>query len=98
VIIDTDGGPTHFKTRISFFFGTKLPSMFGKCGTQHSDSNEINLFFTKKSIPFHWFFSPPYHGKGECDSHGAVVKRTILLFVLDGNFVCVHHVFLTFFR
>ena len=26
----------------------------------------------------------PYHGKGECDSHGSVVKRKIQLYILDG--------------
>ena len=31
------------------------------------------LFFTG-FVP-QWIYDPPYHGKGECDSHGAVVKR-----------------------
>jgi hypothetical protein len=28
---------------------------------------------------------PPHHGKGECDSHGAVVKKKARVFLLVGK-------------
>ena len=37
----------------------------------------INIDF----IVCHWI-SPPCHGKGECDDHGAVVKTKVKLFLL----------------
>lgn len=38
-------------------------------------------------ITVHWIFAPPNHGKGDCDSHGAVVKKGIRLFILNGMFL-----------
>lgn len=42
----------------------------------------------------HWIFALSNHGKGDCDSHGAVVKRSIRLFVLNGTiyFVAVFNI------
>lgn len=74
----SDGGRAHFKSRISFFFMTTLPDLFGMC---LFSCGSVNNF---QDAVFHWLFSPSNHGKGECDSHGAVVKRGIRLFVLDG--------------
>lgn len=36
-------------------------------------------------FPVHWVFAPSHHGKGECDFHGAIVKKSIKLFVLNGS-------------
>ena len=38
---------------------------------------------TSAGIFVHWIFAPSNHGKGDCDSHGAVVKRRIRRFVLN---------------
>lgn len=86
VWILSDGGRAHFKSRISFYFMTTLPDLFGMFHALCAPSNTIT------GAVFHWLFSPSNHGKGECDSHGAVVKRGIRLFVLDGVYLefCLH--------
>lgn len=35
-------------------------------------------------ITVHWIFAPPHHGKRACDSHGAVVKSGIRMYLLNG--------------
>jgi hypothetical protein len=50
-----------------------------------------------QNLPLHlileatrWWFDPSNHGKGECDSHGAVVKNGMHWFVLNGmNFLYI---------
>lgn len=37
-------------------------------------------------IPIHWIFCPSYHGKGDCDGHGATVKKKIRRWVLNSMF------------
>lgn len=84
VWFDTDGGRQHFKFRISFYFASTLPAILGNLMCVL-----LCLAPAGQGIPVHWIFSPSYHGKGECDSHGAVVKRSIRLFVLDGELAWV---------
>ena len=33
---------------------------------------------------------PPQHGKGECDGHGAVIKRKARLYLVVGKSSCLH--------
>ena len=36
-------------------------------------------------MKIHQITCPPYHGKGECDGHGAVIKRKARLYLLTGK-------------
>jgi hypothetical protein len=83
VWLDSDGGKAHFKSRISFFFASSLPDIFGKYLPWCLNDKYDLLFYV--GVPLHWIYDPSNHGKGECDSHGAVVKKGIKLFVLNGN-------------
>jgi hypothetical protein len=88
VWLDSDGGKAHFKSRISFYFASTLPSLFGMVFMRKFGfllEMFLTLVFFITDIRMHWIFSPSNHGKGDCDSHGAVVKTGAKLFVLNGK-------------
>jgi len=60
-------------------------------GARAHFKSRISLYWATQfqkdhKIKVHWWFDCPYHGKGECDGHGSVVKRKIRRFILKGNF------------
>ena len=71
----TDGG-SHFVSRFAFWSVGKFAKHYG---TFICDK------ITNLEIKIHQITCPPQHGKGECDGHGAVVKRKARLFLLIGK-------------
>jgi hypothetical protein len=86
----TDGAKFHFKTRILFYWASTI---YRNYGISEVGIKQIKIIFLL-GILFHWWFDPPYHGKGECDGHGSVVKRKIRRYILKGVqfilFCCVY--------
>jgi len=88
----TDGG-SHFVSRYAYWDLGKTSRSYSKTGN-----------FPSSQIPFsteiviHQITCPPQHGKGECDGHGAVIKKKARLFLLVGKdgfsyflFLFLHH-------
>jgi hypothetical protein len=75
----TDGG-SHFASRYAYWD-------LGKTSRTHSELLKrisFILFMPPTELKIHQITCPPQHGKGECDGHGAVIKKKARLYLLVG--------------
>lgn len=67
-------------------------------GMQHF-KNRRSMFWASKleqqfDFKFRWIVDPAYHGKGECDGRGALLKKSARLHILKGT-LSPHYVFIS---
>jgi hypothetical protein len=94
----TDGG-SHFASRYAFWD-------LGRTSRLYSNLSFILFFYSdclSSSVSFleikiHQVTCPPQHGKGECDGHGAVIKRKARLYLLVGMYFCSFLDFVLFLK
>ena len=64
IIILSDSGPVHFKSKEGIYSLNK--TIDDVC----TELKEKGLLNQDHHIKGYWFFFPPYHGKGPCDGRG----------------------------
>ena len=79
IINVTDGG-NHFVSRFAFWYLNLFNHSYG-----NFKFYKFYLYF--KGIIFEQWICPPHYGKGECDSHGSVIKRKTRVFLLLGKYL-----------